>query len=177
MFRDFLRDDRGAATVEFAIIFPILFAVVAAFLEMGWVMTRQMMLDRGVDVTMRDVRIGRVPNITHDMIKEAICANAYVITSCEDSLKVQLIPYSTATPADFASADCYDRNLDPSDPINVSNGFSNLGINRDEIIFVRACVLVDFLLPGAGLGFLLAQRTPENGYAMVSYSAYQNEPS
>ncbi|MEO0427515.1 MAG: TadE/TadG family type IV pilus assembly protein [Pseudomonadota bacterium] len=168
----FLRDDRGAASIEFVAVFPLLAAIMAAYLEMGWLMTKQMMLDRGLDVTMRQIRIASAGEVSHDTIKGAICANALIMIDCENSLKVQLIPYETATPSDFNGADCYDREAE----VNIASDFTAAGGGRDELMFVRACVLVDFLLPGGGLGFYFTQRTPGNGYAMVSYSAFKNEP-
>ncbi|MEM6944412.1 MAG: hypothetical protein AAF565_11745, partial [Pseudomonadota bacterium] len=66
--------------------------------------------------------------------------------------------------------------LPVDDPINVATQASSKSGDRDEIIFVRACVLVDFLLPGGGIGFLLAKSSPETGYSVVSYSAFMNEP-
>ncbi|MEM7526772.1 MAG: TadE family protein [Pseudomonadota bacterium] len=172
----FLRCDKGAASLEFVMLFPLVFAILVAYLEMGWLLTKQMMLDRGVDVTMRQVRIGAVPNVTHDLIKQGICDNALILIDCDNSLKIQLIPYTTATPADFSNVDCFDRSLPVDDPINVATQASSKSGDRDEIIFVRACVLVDFLLPGGGIGFLLAKSSPETGYSVVSYSAFMNEP-
>ncbi|MEL7137916.1 MAG: TadE/TadG family type IV pilus assembly protein, partial [Pseudomonadota bacterium] len=74
----FLRDDRGAASIEFVAVFPLLAAIMAAYLEMGWLMTKQMMLDRGLDVTMRQIRIASAGEVSHDTIKGAICANALI---------------------------------------------------------------------------------------------------
>ncbi|MEL6766659.1 MAG: TadE/TadG family type IV pilus assembly protein [Pseudomonadota bacterium] len=168
----FFRDDRGAASLEFVAVFPLLAAILGAYLEMGWLMTKQMMLDRGLDVTMRQIRVASAGVVNHDTIKDAVCANALVMLDCSNSLKIQLIPYDTATPADFNGADCYDREAE----VNIASSFADSGGSRDELMFVRACVLVDFLLPGGGLGFFFTQRTPNNGYAMVSYSAFKNEP-
>ncbi|MEM9763937.1 MAG: TadE/TadG family type IV pilus assembly protein [Pseudomonadota bacterium] len=168
----FLRDDRGAASLEFAAVFPLLAAILGAYLEMGWLMTKQMMLDRGLDVTMRQIRVASAGVVNHDTIKDAVCANAYIMIDCGTSLKIQLIPYDDATPADFNGADCYDREAE----VNLASSFADSGGSRDELMFVRACVLVDFLMPGAGLGFYFTQETPSNGYALVSYSAFKNEP-
>ena len=62
------------------------------------------------------------------------------------------------------------RMILPWDPVVTFNPGS-----RSEIMFMRACVVIDPLMPGMGLGLHLPKDT-SGGFALVSYSAFVNEP-
>ena len=47
--------------------------------------------------------------------------------------------------------------------------------NRSDILFVRACVIVDPLFPGLGLGLQLP-KDASGGFQMIAFSAFVNEP-
>ncbi|MEM8595547.1 MAG: TadE/TadG family type IV pilus assembly protein [Pseudomonadota bacterium] len=173
----FLRDNRGSASIEFVVLFPLLFAILMAFLEMGWLMTKHMMLDRGLDVTMRQIRIASAPVTNYEAIRTAICANAFIFSDCEEELKIQLVPVDDVTPAILSSADCYDRGLDAA--ANAATDYAAGGGGRDQIMFVRVCVLVNPILPGVGYGYRISHNDAGEtvGYSMISYSAFMNEPA
>ena len=65
-FKRFLRDERATASVEFVMIAPLYLAAVFSVFEAGWLMTKNMMLERGLDQTVRDIRIGRTNNMSHN---------------------------------------------------------------------------------------------------------------
>lgn len=169
--RRFGRSEDGAATVEFVFVFPVVVSIVLATFEAGWLMTKYMMLDRGVDIAVREVRLGLDPTVDHDKIKARICDVAMILKDCNTTLKVQLITLDVNSPPDMMNADCFDKSL----PINVPGTFAASGGQRSELMFVRACVLVDPILPGLEFGLLLPQQ-PSGGHQMVSYSAFKNEP-
>jgi hypothetical protein len=66
-------------------------------------------------------------------------------------------------------ANCIDRTSDVDPVITFVPGA------RSEIMFVRACLIVDPIFPGMGLGAQLPVDA-SGGYAIVVQSAFMNEP-
>jgi len=67
--RDLRRKEDGNATIEFAILFPAFIMIFLSAFESGLLMTRQVLLDRAVDLTVRDIRLRTWlpgPPPTHD---------------------------------------------------------------------------------------------------------------
>ena len=62
----FLKGNEGSVTVEFVLWFPLFFALVLTSLESGMLMLRYVMLERGLDITVRELRIGTLVAPTHD---------------------------------------------------------------------------------------------------------------
>ena len=58
--------------------------------EAGVLMTQVAMLDRGVDVAIRDVRLGVNPGITHDDLKAKICEAAFLLGGCNEAVLLEL---------------------------------------------------------------------------------------
>ena len=175
LFR-FKADETGAASVEFVIIAPLYFALMLSTFEAGWLMTKSMMLERGMDLTMRDLRLGVYPNPSHQDMKKIICDNAAILKDCEASMLLELVPITTA--ADVPGANntvCRDRSS-PTDPTPTVTFNTTRGDRVLETMYVRACVMVDPLVPGIGLALHLP-KDPTGGIAMVSYGAFVNEPS
>ena len=72
MLRRFRRDEDGYATVEFAFYTPLSLAFIIATIDLGIVSMRAVLLERAVDLTVRELRLGN-PNInSHADIKAAI---------------------------------------------------------------------------------------------------------
>ncbi len=189
-FARFRRDeDGGVSTLEFVIIAPVLFFMFFATFEAGWLMVRQMMLDRGLDMAMREVRLNLVPGITHSELKQNICDEAMGITDCENSLYIEMRTLSEVEAMDdgttgrrwpYTTITCRDK----SEPIDPEVDASNFDSNQpDELMFVVACVIVEPLLPGLGRlvpGMTAINETLDeagaNGYKMASFAAYKSEP-
>lgn len=164
----FAKDTRGAASVEFVIIAPVYFALMFSTFEAGWLMTKSMMLERGLDITIRDLRLGRHPNPTHDQFKQIICDHTGIVKNCTSSMLLELTPIANATDIPTSTV-CRDRS-NPIEPVVTFNPGA-----ESEIIFVRACVIVDPMIPGMGLGLHLPLDAT-GGMALASYAAFNNEP-
>lgn len=166
----FRRRERGASTIEFVIWFPFFVVLVCSSLESGLMMTRHVMLERGLDITVRALRLGLWTAPDHDDLKRAICDSALIIPNCSDSLSVELLPVSTATwvlPAGAVS--CTDRSEEIQPVTQLVPGISN------ELMLIRVCSKFSPFFPATGLGMNL----PKDGaghYALVSSSAFVNEP-
>lgn len=171
--RRFARGETGTATVEFALLFPPFFLIFASSIEAGLMMTRNVMLERGLDLAVREIRIGTPVPPSFEEFRTQICDVAMLIPNCMANLQVELqvVDSSTWQPLD-PSPRCVDRNS-PIDPFDNPN--YNVGRNNDFML-VRLCANVDPILPGFGLGAIL-DSDGENGYAIVATSAFVNEPS
>ena len=166
----FGRRERGASTIEFVIWFPFFVVLVCSSLESGLMMTRHVMLERGLDITVRALRLGLWSAPTHDDLKRAICDSALIIPNCGDSLSVELLPVSTATwVLPTGAVSCTDRSAQIQPVTQLVPGISN------EMMLIRVCSKFSPFFPATGLGMNL----PKDGaghYALVSSSAFVNEP-
>lgn len=178
-----LVEEDGSPSVEFVILFPTVLIIVLSIFEAGWLMTRMMMLDRGVDIAVRDIRLGGIYDadtdstlpITHENIKQRICDGAAIFADCMTTLKVQLVPFEVTGDYPWDVPNCRDRDAEDDELQPVDEFFQSGGGTSDQVMFMRACVVVDPILPGLGLGLALPKDS-SNGYQMASFSAFKNEP-
>lgn len=173
-FRSFRCDQRGSASVEFAISFPLIFAVLFALFESGWIMTRTMMLERGLDMASRNLRVGAITTVSHEGLKAEICKHSTILANCSRDLVLELTPKTDAT-ANYPKnqPNCKDR----TEAIAPVITFSPTTANDDpEIMFIRACIIIDPIFPGIGIGLGLP-KDATGGYQLVSYTAFVNEPT
>ncbi len=173
-FRLFRRKEDGTATIEFVFLFPVFIAIFLMGFESGYFMVRNVLLERAVDIAIRDVRLGngRVPEF--DDLKTNICNNTRVVHDCEDSIQIEmqtvaLVPGSIdplRTPAK-----CVDT-LSTEDQSQFTT--FDLG-EQNTMMIVRVCALAKPFFPttqlGAGLGV-----DASGNHAMVVTSAFVNEP-
>ncbi|HUS54390.1 MAG TPA: TadE/TadG family type IV pilus assembly protein [Thermohalobaculum sp.] len=165
----FGRDCSGNATLEFVIIFPFLMFMILSIAEAGILMTRVAMLDRGVDIANRDLRLGLTPGITHDGLKTKICEAAFLLGGCNDAVLLELTPLATVAGFPTGGANCIDRTSEVEPAVSFTPGVPS------EIMLVRACVIVEPMFPGMGLGAMLPVDA-SGGYAIIVQSAFMNEP-
>jgi len=182
------RREDGSSTIEFVILFPPFVFIFLSGIEAGILMMKNAMLERGLDLAVREIRIGTPTPPTFQEFRESICDVAFVIQDCMNNLQVELQVVDGATwePLD-PTPRCVDRNA-AMDPFDGADAWYNTGINNDFML-VRLCANVDPVLPGIALGLLL-DRVPlpggeevedgqedRNGFAIVALSAFVNEPS
>jgi hypothetical protein len=169
--RRFLGKEDGSATVEFVIIFPIFMFLFASCFELGTVMLRQTMLDRGIDMTVRQVRLGAVDPVTHDVLKDMICERAAILPNCNTELKLEMRSTDPrAWAAMPALADCIDQ-ADYNLPVrNFEAGQPN------QMMILRACHLFEPYFPTFGMGEFIPRQSGDS-YALISTSSYVVEPN
>lgn len=168
--RAFRRSDAGTATVEFAIIFPFYVTLFLTTVELGMITFRHSMLERGLDMAVRDVRLSTGADPSHDEIKDRVCHYAGVLPDCEANLRLEMIrvdPRNYQAPP--AAADCIDH----SEESNPLREFTHGGAN--EMMLLRACFVFSPVIPTAGLGYALHKDGAGNA-AMVATSAFVQEP-
>lgn len=171
LWTSFKQDESASPTVEFVIVFPVILWLVFSTLEAGWLMTQQTMLGRGLNLAVREVRIGAGGTPSYASIKESICANALVLRDCQTALHLEMVELSN--PISSANATCINRA--PAALAPIIDWVSGSRVTP-EIMVLRACFVVDPLIPGAALGAALP-KDATGGFHMVQYSAFANEPN
>lgn len=168
--RAFKRED-GTASVEFVLAVPVLMAVFMAAFESGLIMTRSIMLEQSLDMTMRELRLGRLTNPDHDSLKEEICSRTVIFPNCEENITIELRRVSTTTwSLPTEAVECVDR-VEDVNPVTVLQ----IG-QQNDLMLVRVCVTLDAMFPTTGIGLRLP-KDDEGGYGLVAVSAFSNEPS
>jgi Flp pilus assembly pilin Flp len=166
----FLADRAGAAAVEFALVVPMLVLIILSTLEAGWYMVQTIMLDRALDRTVRELRVGSFANPTQASMRQRVCEEAMVLIDCQQNLALELIPITqqgTGYPSDRAR--CINRATPVAPVLRFVPG------GRSQTMFVRACFVVSPLTPGLGLGLAMPQ--DESGAVrIIAKSAFMNEP-
>lgn len=171
ILRSFRKDEDGAVfALEFIILFPLIFGIFLASIEMSLYSLRQVHLNRGLEDAVRYVRLNTRTPISHDDIKAIVCDRAGNISNCDTTLRLEMIKVDprnfTALPTDV---DCIDTSL----PIEPERGFT-LGQQHD-LMLLRACLKFDPMLPTSRMGFKFA--TDGSGQsAMYAVSAFVQEP-
>lgn len=164
------REESGNVTIEFVILFPVLIILFLSAFEIGLLMVRQVMLDRATDIAVRNLRLGAWAEPTHDDLKDFICDNARILPNCRANMMIELSPVSTE---DWAlmqpGPTCVDKAAEIQPVVEFTPGA------RSEMMMVRVCALLKPLAPFAGLGMRLQRQDPDH-YALVSLSAFVNEP-
>lgn len=167
----FLRDESGNSTIEFALLLPFMIAIFLSSFELGMLLARNAMLDRGVDVAVREVRLGMLTPLTEATLRDRICDAAVIVPDCETQLRLEMRPLD---PRNFATipaeADCIDRG-DPDAPLRQFIPGAN-----NQLVILRACVLIDPISPMTGLGKMLSDARADGAYALTSTAAYVVEP-
>ncbi len=175
LMRQFQRDERGVVTVEFVIIFPIFMVMFLMTYESGVISLRHFALERGVDLAVRDVRIGRMAVPTRDLLRTQICDYARLLPDCENQLQVEMVRRSLRSWTDVPTqVQCIDRGAAVQPVVQFTNGGNN------ELIFLRACIRLDPVMPTTGLGRTIVEANAgsaaSGSYALVSTSGFVVEP-
>ncbi len=171
----FGRREDGSATVEFVFLFPMFMFLFLMGFESGLYMIRNVMLERAVDISVRDIRLGNgnVPEFA--ALKENICDDVLVIPNCTDSIhiymqEIEITPGAVASKTgDFRCLNRYST--DPQfDVEDYDVGQAN------TMMLVQVCASVHPYFPTTGVGLGLRRDQLGGDYAIVASTAFVNEP-
>ena len=162
--------ETGSASVEFVIVVPVFLAIFMSSFESGLLTLRHAMLERAVDISVRNLRLGLWANPTPEVLRDAICANAVIIPDCQEVLLLELIPVdmTTWTMPPVAAA-CINRDEEIQPLTQFNPGAQN------QVMLVKACAIYDPIFPFTGIGLQLVR--DDGGYAIAASSVFANEPS
>lgn len=166
----FAHDESGNPTVEFVLILPLYMGMMAMSVEMGMITLRYTMLERGLDMAVREVRLGTGSAPTHDEIKTLVCTNAALIANCENNLRLEMRPADIrAFTALDAEVDCTDRS-EESRPVRAFTPGQ-----QNQLMLLRACIKYDPLFPEGIMGSALTKDSSGQA-AIVSTTSFVQEP-
>ncbi|MFB9149641.1 TadE/TadG family type IV pilus assembly protein [Roseovarius ramblicola] len=168
--RRFARDPHGSVTVEFTIVAPLLIGFIVFAVELGMLAMHAAMLERGLDIAVREVRLGTGTAPGHDDIKRIVCDNAPVIADCGTRLRLEMIPTDLRS---FATLDTTPDCTDTSEPSRPVRTFIPGGQN--QLMLLRACLKYKPLFPEAILGDTLTKDSAGD-VALTTVSAFVQEP-
>ncbi len=183
-FVRFRTGEDGNATIEFVFLFPLFMAIFLMGFESGYYMVRNVMLERAVDISVRDIRLGngRIPSF--DAIKQQICDNSIIFPKCDETIHVYMEEVDIAPGAVAAvtgDVRCLNR-FSTEDQFGEDD--YNVGTSNTMMV-VQVCAVVSPFFPTTGIG--LGLQRPELGLqaegfentglmAIVATSAFVNEP-
>ncbi len=168
--RRFRHSEKGSATIEFAITFPAMLFFLLSGIELGMVTLHHAMLERAMDMTVRDIRLGTGTAPQHDEIKDLICERAGFIDECELNLRLEMIQMDPFNWAGLQSeADCIDHSEEVAPVRSFVNGQDN------ELMVLRACVKIEPVFPTVGLGATIG-KDGAGKYSLLATAAFVQEP-
>jgi Flp pilus assembly protein TadG len=172
--RNAVRREDGTASLEFVIIFPLFVTILISSIETGVLLTRQVMLERAMDIAVRDLRLGQIETagatLSRDDIRNAICASSPMIANCQANLLIELREIDTENWSNLDGAvTCIERGEDIVPP-TFQPGTQN------DLMLIRGCALVDPMFPTSGFALNLP-REATGAFALVSQTIFVIEPS
>jgi hypothetical protein len=170
-FKRFKREDGGNMTIEFVFGIPLVFGIFLTTAEMGIYTVRQMFLDRGVDMAVRNVRLNTGVDFTHAALKTMVCDFSGFLENCEAELSLSMNPINirTYTGPSGQPSDCTNTYPEISPLRNFVHG------GEHELMLVVACYEFRPIFPTTGLGFAFSTDTDLS--RMYGFSGFVQEPS
>ena len=167
------RED-GNATVEFAILFPGFMLLFMVVFELGLMMTRYMMFDRALDISVREMRLSVNRNFDENQVKALLCAQTVILNNhCFEDLRLEMVRLADSDTWDI-SDDVTCRNTSLSANLQPPTQFDTGQAN--DVIFVRACMAMEPFFIDVGLGKFLLRNSSNGKLYMIAKSALSVEP-
>jgi Flp pilus assembly protein TadG len=164
------RDETGSAAVEFVLVFPVMATMIVMTLEVGFITLRQTMLERGLDMAVREVRLGTNSAPQHDAIKDLVCENAKFVKECQSKLFLEMV---TTDPRAFSPLNPVTSCTDQPVPTRPVRSFTPGQPN--QLVLMRACLKYDPLFPEAILSRLLTKDADDEA-AIIAVTSFVQEP-
>ncbi|WP_339107927.1 hypothetical protein [Thioclava sp. GXIMD4216] len=183
--RKFFRDDTGAGTVAAVIMLPFFLIFVVAAAQIFVLQSKQTMLDRGLEITARNLRLQTYGTLfpTQNQIKSNMCRNIGFIKNCMNQLTIEMVAVDRSTwtaPNWNRQALCHDysdgKALD-AEPV-LQKGTDN------QIMLMRACLKVpalvsDTIMSASAAGLLrwaMLAKDDDGELNLISTTVFANEP-
>lgn len=167
----FCDDESGAnSVIPFALWTPIFVGILLMSIELGFVTLRHTALERALDETVREVRIGVYTPPQHAELKDTICEKAAMLADCQENLRLEMMVRDLRAWNTIPSkADC----VDVSQEVNPVREFTNG--NSNQLMILRACYKFTPISPATGFASFLTLDDAGNT-ALVATSAFVQEP-
>ncbi|MHA7970516.1 TadE/TadG family type IV pilus assembly protein [Rhizobium sp. CAU 1783] len=161
-----LRDEKGAAAIEFALLAMPFLMLVFAILEVSLMFFIDSGLDSALQRTAREVRTGAAASNSWDLqkFKARVCENMTFSFGCSDTLLV-----STQVMSDFSSRS-YKSGVQ-NGVLSVQESFSPGG--SGDYVLIQAYLPWDSTLAFAGIK---AHTLQDGRYVLAAAALFRNEP-
>ncbi len=167
----FARED-GLTSIEFVAMFPIAMIAFMAAGENAMLNLRQTYLDRALEMTVRELRLGQIASPTVAILRNKICSRMVSVDNCLTNLTLELNVRSTAASTmtvPSLTASCINRATNVEPVLTFDAGVAN------DMVLVRACLVQDVVFPTSMGGVTVFDDIPDE-FQIVSTTAYVNEP-
>lgn len=171
LFPQSLRREDGTASMEFVIMVPIILTIFMSSFECGLLMTREILLEESVDMTMRELRLGHYPLITNVLLKKEICKRTLIFPDCETNIQIEFDQVNTTTWTMPTNAVTCVNNSTPVEPVTTP-----VTGQQNDMMLVRVCVSLPAMFPGMGMALNMGTDKLGN-YRLEATSAFVVEPS
>lgn len=169
--RKFFRLNDGSTTLEFVILFPAFMIILLSSVESGIMMIRNVLLERGVDMAVRELRLGTTIPANEDELIDRVCTHAAFIRNCDQVVRLELVRVDTSTfDMPTASATCKEMDELTQPALTYTTGTDH------DLMLLRACAVFNPYFPTTGLGL----RMPKDSsglYSLTAASAFVVEPA
>mgnify|MGYP000865335128 CR=1 FL=1 len=166
----FLKDTRGVAALEFAMLGPPFFLLLLSMFEVGMTYTADTLLQNAVNETSRMIRTGQVQSdatMTPQKFRDMVCERISILLACDENLKIDVREFTSFGGTGF------------SDPLTSGGTFRPDTDFRFEpgqpcsVVLVRAFYSWTPITPGLGD----AMANMSNGaHLLQATAAIRNEP-
>lgn len=174
LFARLKRDESGSPTVEFVLVFPVYIALLLMSVELGFITLRHALLERGLDMAVRTVRLstGNVPE--YNEIKDMVCTNALFIDNCNTNLRLEMVRTDIRNYVPLGDVKC-ENTASPTTQQDLEDDESFQQGLPNQLMQIRACYRFTPFFPAGLLGQALSLDANDQA-AIVSTSAFVQEP-
>ena len=173
LFSRLKHDESGSPTVEFVLAVPLYITLLLMSVELGMITMRHALLERGLDIAVRTVRLSTTNVPGYTQIKNLVCANAVFLDNCNATLRLEMRRTDIRNYASLGPVLCEDA-ASPTTQGEINGSFNTSGL-PNQLMQIRACYRFTPLIPSGLLGQALSKDA--NGQAaIVSTSAFVQEP-
>lgn len=168
--RRFRNGEEGSVVVPFALWTPLMVGIALSTVEMGALTIRHTQLERALDQTIREVKLGTGTVYTHEELKQSICDRANALPDCMETLQLEMVGLDLRNWVQpDANADCVDTALEVTPQRHFEAG------REHEMMLLRACYKYRPISPTSYLGSTM--HTDAEGYtALVATGTFVHEP-
>ena len=170
MLKKLRKDEAGSASIEFAIMFPVFFFILLSAIEVGMLTVRSALLERALDVVVRDIRLSTGTAPSHSEIRAAVCSETSVVPDCDNNLALEMYRIDPRNWSDIPTAvACTNRSEEVAPVTTFENGMDN------ELMVLRACAKYEPMFSDYGISVFM-DHDSSGDTALIAKSAFVQEP-
>lgn len=171
VFQTWIKRQDGAVSMEFITVMPLAVAVFFASAESGILSLRKTFLDRALETTIRELRLGLISDTSPANLKSLICSRMAMVDNCLGNLTLEMnvrTSFANLTvPA--TTNNCVNRATNIEPVLTYQPGAAN------ELVLVRACLVQDIVFP-TSVAQVLVFGTENQEFKLISTTMFVKEP-